>query len=294
MNPFKAALKSIRRSPNQSLAAFLVSLITLGLMLVFAFGIYVGNKVLDYYESQPRLIVFFQSDISDENARAKYENLANQSSFTNLISEMNFVSKEEALKIYKENYNNEAVLSELLTAEIFPASIEISTKDPNDMSAVKEALLALDGVDEISYQEDVVETFLYWTNILRIAGLTIVAIFLLLTFFVIKIIIGMKVVDRRNSIGVMKILGASKFYIRLPFLWEGMIYGVVSCLIAWGIIASLLLILSDKIQGFFQPISIMPISWQLYLLSLAVCLGLSILLSCGAAWTAVSRMLNKK
>lgn len=294
MNPFRTALKSIRRSPNQSLAAFLVTFVTLGLMLVFAFGIYVGNRVLDYYESQPRLIVFFKSEISDEEAQTKYNNLANQANFTDLISEMNFVSKQEALDIYKNNYNDEALLSELLTADIFPASIEISTKDPNNMGTIKDALSVLDGIDEISYQEDVVETFLYWTNILRIAGLAIVAVFLLLTFFVIKIIIGMKVVDRRNSIGVMKILGANKLYVRAPFLYEGLIYGTVSCILAWGVIMTIILTLGDQIQSFFQPIPVMPINWQLSLLTLAVCLGLSILLSCGAAWTAVSRMLNKK
>ena len=298
MSAWKIAFKSIRRSPFQALAAFMIVFITLLMVFVFSTAAYVGNQILVFFETQPQLIVFFKKDVTDDQASQVYNQLAQHELLTSKVKELKLVTKEQALEIYKQEYQDNPLLLEMVQAEMLPVSIEVATYDPRMLSEVKALLDDNETIEEISYQQDLVESFLHWTNTIRNVGVGLCLVFLMLTFLVINIIIGMKVVDHRQSIQIMRTIGATKFYVRKPFLAEAFIYTLVSTVLAWLVLFGALYFANDGLQSFLSPSnsmeSIFPINNWVLVIGLGVGLLISMVIGQIAAWRAVSRIIRSK
>src|SRR3990170_4956908 len=136
MNSKSSAWKNIRRSPYQAFAAVFIMMMT---FLVFSFFVFIfvgSSKVISYFESKPQVTAFFK----DEASKQEINSLRASVESTGRVSEVRFVSKQEALKIYQEQNKNDPLLLELVTAEILPASLEISTHEIEDLSLVSNEL----------------------------------------------------------------------------------------------------------------------------------------------------------
>ena len=127
MSLFNHAWKHIRRSPYQAFAAIatmtLMFIIT-GLFTVISFG---SMILLNYFEQKPQIIVFFNDTKKEEDIKKLQDKLLNMDK----VSTVKFVSKDEALAIYKEQFKKDPMLLEMVSADILPASIEVSAKKLN-------------------------------------------------------------------------------------------------------------------------------------------------------------------
>src|SRR5258708_17996445 len=122
---------------------------------------------------------------------------------------------------------------ELVTANILPASLEISATSLPDLKPVAEVLKKEPVVDEVVYPEDVVQSLTKATSVIRWVGLGLVIFLVIFSTLVILMVIGFKIRLRRSEIETMKLLGASNWFIRAPFLIEGCIYSVAGAVYAW-------------------------------------------------------------
>src|SRR5438132_1022634 len=116
--------RNIRRTPYQALAASMVMFLTflvLGGFMLLALG---SQSILRFYESKPQTIAFFKDGTTDSDIK----NIEASLEQTGRISGFKYVSKEEALKIYQDRNKNNPLLLELVTANILPASLEISAQ----------------------------------------------------------------------------------------------------------------------------------------------------------------------
>lgn len=229
MNFIKVAQKNIRRTPYQALAATMVMFLTFLALSVFIILAVGSEKILNFYESKPQAIAFFKDNTTEADIKAISQAL-NQ---TDKVTKLKYVSKQEALQIYKERNKNNPLLLELVTANILPASLEISAKTPTDLKPLAEILRKEPVVEEVVFPEDVVTSLMQATNLIRMVGAGVVTFLTSFSLLIIIMIIGFKIRLKRDEIETMKLLGASNWFIKLPFITEGMIYAAVGAILAW-------------------------------------------------------------
>lgn len=258
------AWKNIRRAPYQALAAASVMVLTffaLGVFLMVSFG---SVKLLEFFEAKPQVTVFFL----DEASREEIAVLESQLQASGKVKMMRFVSKEKALEIYKEANKEDPILLELVTAEILPASLEISANSPEDLAVLAKIVSGSQLVEEVVYQADLIEQLLAWTRAIRMAGLAIVGYLGLVSLLVMLVVIGMKVAAKREEIEILRLIGATNWFIRAPFIIEGLLYGFFSAFIAWLLSLVGLERALPYLSNFLSGTGLIPINpiWLFYLL----------------------------
>jgi cell division transport system permease protein len=271
MKTFKTTWRNIRRSPYQAFAAVFVMTLTFLFVSFFTFLLFGSSKAIDYFESRPQVAAFFKNEVKQEDI----EKLKNDLITTGKVASAKFVSKQEALKIYREQNKSDPLLLELVTADILPASLEISTIKIENLSEINNMLKDSPLVSEVVFQKDVVSVLTSWTNALRIIGLCLIIVLSLVSVFIMVVIIGVKISRKKGDIEIMRLIGAGGWYIRWPFIFEGIIYGGIGAILGWSISAGALWYVTPFLADFLKGMSIFPVS----LISLFELLGSEILIA---------------
>lgn len=282
--------RNIRRTPYQALAASMVmflTFLTLSSFLILALG---SQQILRFYESKPQAIAFFKDGTTEADITA----IQNALSQTGKTTQFKYVSKEEALEIYRERNKSNPTLLELVTANILPASLEISTQTPDDLKPIAEIVKREPVVEEVVFPEDVVASLTQATGLIRIVGSAVVAFLVTFSTLIIIMIIGFKIRIKKEEIETMKLLGASARFIRMPYLLEGIVYASIGALLGW--------LVSVLVTWYFEPLlqnnlgevaqSILPLSPILMLGLLMVELCVAVLVGGLGSLAAVRRYLH--
>ncbi len=266
MNALKTAFHHIRRTPYQALAAILLSSLTFFIISLFTLTNLGLNSLLNYFASTPQVTAFFKNSASSQDI----QKLKSQLESTGLVKSINYISKEQALKIYRQQNQDNPLLLEMVTADILPASLEVSTKNLDDLSKIATIMKQNPQVEEVIYQKDVVSSLQKWIKGIRIASLVLSAIFFVTSLITFTVIIGLKIANRRDEINTLSLLGATSWYIRSPFLFEGILYGFIGSFFGWGLVYLGLLYLTPNLNNFFQGVIHFPVSSILMLEILGV------------------------
>lgn len=288
MRSVKTSWKHIRRNPYQALAAIFIMMLTFLAISIFSFIVFGSTVVIKYFESKPQVTAFFK----DEAKQADIDALQNSLRQSGKIAKMRFISKSEALQIYKEQNKNDPLLLDLVTEDILPASLEISTSDIDDLGRVSDMLKSSPFISEVIYQKDIVSTLTTWTNALRIIGITLIAVLALVSIFIMMTVIGFKVSQKRDEIEIMRLLSATNWYIRFPFIIEGIFYGVFGTLFGWFLASAGLMYATPYLQSFMKGVPLLPVSPVFLVELLAGELLISVILGVLASSLAVLRYLK--
>lgn len=278
----------MRRSPYQALAAVMIMVVTFLAVSVFFILTIGSSKIISYFESKPQVTAFFH----DEATSAQIMQLQSQLKSSPKIASVKYVSKEQALQIYKEQNKNDPLLLDLVTADVLPASLEISTYQLSDLPAISTQLRSNPIVQEVVFQKDVVSTLTTWTNTIRIIGLGLIVTLSIVSILIMATIIGMKISQKKDEIEVMQLIGATKWYISWPFIYEGMMYGLIGAFVGWIVTSSALFFSSPFLASFLQGIPLFPIQWYFYALLLLAEVLLAVLLGWFASLLAVRRYIK--
>ena len=256
MTQIKKTLKLLRRSPYQALAAMIAMAFTFFIASIFIFLALGGQIVLKYVEERPTISAFFKDNTSEVRINEISSNLRQ----SGLARDIKYVSKEEALAIYRERFKDDPRLLESVTADYLPASIDIYVKKPQDIEEISKLVKSQQEVTDIIYPKDVAEQLTKWTKAIRLGGIVFVATLMAISFLIIIMVVGMRIALRRDEISIMNLVGATKWFISRPFFIEGALYGFVGASIAVFISYAFLLYYSPNIQAFLGPIQVFPIS----------------------------------
>lgn len=281
-------IKYMRRSPYQALSAALIMSLTFFVISVFSVLTILSIRMVDYFESRPQLTVFF----NDGTEFKEIESLMQTLEKTGKTTKITYVSQEEALKIYKEQNKNDPILLDLVTADVLPASIEIQALEPMYLSDLAKTVTGIKIVNEVIYQKDIVDTLISWVKAFRVLGIAIIGVLVTVSLFVIVTIIGIKIAIRKDEIETMRLIGASNWFIRAPFLIEGMLYGMSGAFIGWSFCMILLLWSTPILSSFLHGIPIFPIEPLFLVEILGLQVGVASLLGMFASFVAVLRYLK--
>ncbi len=267
----RTAGKYLRRSPYQAIAAGVVLTITFFLISVFLLVTAGSAKVIRFFETRPQVTAF----LKDETRAEEISQLKNQMENLSGVKSVNFISKQDALNIYREQNKNDPLLLEMVTADILPASLEVTAADPQALSHIAAVLKQNSAVEDVVHQQDVIDRLLGWTRSIRIAGGVLVGLLLISSMTTVFVIVSMKITGRRGEIEIMRLLGASRGQVVAPFLLEGIFYGAVGSVIGWGTAYTALLYSTPLILKFFGSIPLLPVPFvfMLTLLGAEILLG---------------------
>ena len=186
------------------------------------------------------------------------------------IEECEFVSKQDAVQNMLDMLGDDGtVLEGLLGDENFlPDAFRISMKDLNLYDETAAQIEAINGVDEIIDYSDIAEQLTSLDNLVTSVGFWIVLILSLVSLFIISNTIRVTMFSRRLEISIMKSVGATKWFVRVPFIVEGVIIGLLS----GGVASGLLVLVYNKLVSsiasipLFSPVDIGPITWRITLI----------------------------
>jgi len=265
MKFLKTAWTNIRRSPYQALAAIVIITQTFFVVSLFTLVIAGSSKIISYFEQSPQVTAFFKNDTKQEDING----LKSQIQQTGKAAKIHIVSQEEAFQRFKQFNKDQPDMLELVSPDILPSSIEVSTQKIDDLSSIATIMQNDPHVQQVVFYRDLVAKLESWTNFLRKFGVALILVLALDSIFIMLIIISIKISQKREDIEIMRLIGASKWYIRWPFVLEGIIYGFIGAFFGWILSIGVLLYSSPIISQILQGIPILPVS-PLFLLEILV------------------------
>ncbi len=188
------------------------------------------NGMVGYVETQNEMVAFLEDSADDSTVslvQTALENNENVDSFA-------FVSREEALEQYSEIVPESLMQSlEEDKEEVFPLSFRITLKDLSKIDQTIGEIESIPGIMQVNAPTNVAETVTGIKRAVYICGLGIVVILLAVTLIIIANTIKVTVFNRRKEINIMKFVGATDLFIRMPFVVEGVLLGLVSACVAY-------------------------------------------------------------
>lgn len=240
MNSFiytvKQGFTQIFRNRGMSLASIFSILAMLFILGIF-FAILVNLNLFTEVVKQDydQVEIFMEETSSQEQidgAMSKLENFEG-------VDSVAYRTKEEALDIMKERWGESGYLLDSLGENPLPASILISVNSIEDATAVSEYAGTLEGVEDVQYYQETVDKLTSVTNGLQIGALIVMAFLIVVCVVVVSNTIKLTVFARAREIRIMKYVGATNWFIRGPFMAEGIIIGIIAALAAAGLMTLL-------------------------------------------------------
>ena len=259
----KTALGHIRRAPFQALSAFFVLTITFFVVTLLAIAIYSSSKILTYFETRPQIIAFLKDDATKEDIF----NFQGKLKASPLVSKVTFVTKEDALDIYKKATADNPLLTELVSPSIFPASLEVSITDLSYASDVVKEIKASSLVDQVGFTgslegENSLDSVLTkLKNIawyIRVGGGLAAGVLVGTSFLILVVIISMRMTTRRDEMEILDLIGATPQFIRNPIIIEALMYAIFGVLAGWLVGFLAIIYSTPSIVSYFGEIPILP------------------------------------
>jgi cell division transport system permease protein len=296
---FKTAFGYIRRSPFQALAATFVLTLTFFVATVVAVLGYSSSQLIGYFETRPQIIAFIKDSVKTDEIASLQHKLEADSR----IREVKYVSKEEALSIYKNATSDNPLLGQLVSPSIFPSSLEFSVEDLSFAQNIIEEVKAEDAVESVGFTaalggqsslQDVVSRLRTVTNYVRVGGIVFVGMLSLTSFVVLLIIISMRMATRREEIEILNLIGATSGFIRSPIVIEALFYALMGAFLGWVLAFIGVLYLSPSAVAYFGEIPVLPRDtvrlFELFGIILAVELVAGFVLAVSGSLFAVARV----
>ena len=235
-----------------SIGVLTVCLVLTGIAYLFSVNV---DSLIDYLGSQNETVVYLNPDLNEEQTAAVDTAIRSISG----VSGVEYVSKEDVLSTYK-GYMSEQY-ADLWDAfdndNPFKANYRVTVKDLDDIQRISDELSAIEGVDSVSAPLAMSNVFVQVQDVVTFAGYGLVAVLAVVAVVVISNTIRITVFARRREINIMKYVGATNGFIRLPFFVEGMAAGLISAFIASVIVLGgywVLTYYSDLVPGFWRSL----------------------------------------
>jgi cell division transport system permease protein len=222
---FTTAKKNIKRNKWLSLSTIFVSTIVIAISSFFIAVAIFAQRGVEYYEQKAQVIIFFRKDTSEADILLLRDKLFDPE----LVESIEYVSQEDALEIYREDFADNPDLIATVTADSLPPSLEIRAKSIDSLIEIIESINIEKEtnvhIDEVMYFRDVVDNLKTLSQIIGIGSIILISSLLIITISLIRITIGFNINAHKEEIEIMHLVGSSDKFIKLPFILEGFFYG---------------------------------------------------------------------
>ncbi|MBN1227279.1 MAG: ABC transporter permease [Deltaproteobacteria bacterium] len=257
-----------------SMGTITISMLLFGSFMLLSFNL--NNWIKEWGESLS-MSVYLKDNIQEKTKEAIEKALMDLKG----AEIKGFISKEQAMINLKEGLGDQAGLLSGLKSNTLPSSFEILFKDVNasqiDPQKIKRVLEKMEGVDEVQYSEQWVERFEGVMYLFKVVAFTIGGLLCMAVLFITTNTIKLTIYSRRDEIEIYKLVGATDWFVKIPFLIEGAIQGIISGLVAFLILFLIYSVFSLKTVHLFGlpaiGISFLPNEHSLFIILLSLILG---------------------
>jgi cell division transport system permease protein len=250
---FKRALDDIFK--NRFLNLVTIITISLSILIASAFILFFVNTsdIINSWKKGLRIMAYLKPGI--DNDGLKDLKLAIQA--LDDVDHIQFISKQEALSRLKAQMAHQTSLFENLTQNPLPDSIEIrmkaATESWQNIDSLAAQIEALPQIDEVEYGQRWVGRFAQIISLFRLAGYAMGALFFMATIFIVANTIRLVIYSRRDEVEIMRLVGATDNFIKIPFYFEGLIQGALGALIGLAMLYIAFIFISSNVEKGFFP-----------------------------------------
>ena len=244
-----------------SITVLMACLVIIGLGSMLFFNI---NALLDKIESQNVIMVYIEDGTTDE----QIEQLEKDIFGTGNIEKCDFVSKEEAFENRKQELGEDASLIEGMENPM-PDAYKITVSDMTQFKQTVKSLNNLDHIEKVRENSDVADKLIDIRYAVTIVIAGMVLLLFIVSLFIIANTIRITMFSRKLEISIMKAVGATNWFIRWPFMIEGIVIGVISSLVSMGVLAGLYYGISyvfEDLLALFKPVAFGQYAGYIFLL----------------------------
>ena len=274
---FENLKTTIARERLLAVSTFVVMTLTFLVLGLFLGVVVLTQTGIRQLEEQAQVTVFFKDDYPEANIL----DLQTKAKTDSRVLDVTYVSKEQAFSIFSEINKNEPLLLESISASILPASLEIKTKRLGDLSAIAGEFEKVDGVEEIKYFRDVVEKFKFWSTVTYVVGATLVLAFFVVSYAVIVATLHAVIDSKGVEYEILKLVGASDTYVKEPLIFQGVVFGLISAVVASVVLFLVYTLVAFKFLGFSQVLLFGFIPYKINTLVFSGMLGAVLIASGG-------------
>ncbi len=235
-----------------SIGTVAVSLFVLGVFLILVLNM---NRLAGMLESQVQISVYLEDHLTDREKRQIGYDIESLQG----IDSVTYVDRETAKERLKDRLGDQKYLLDALSDDNpLPDAFEVTVTTPSVVESAAGAIDSMQGVEEAKYGQDVVEHLFDITRLMRIFGFVLMGLLGGATLFIISNTIRLTVFARRKEIAIMKYVGATDWFIRWPFLLEGIVLGCIGGFIAAVALRSFYAAMAAKIYSTLAFFPLMP------------------------------------
>ena len=260
------SIKTHRFMSFASVTIILACLLIMGSFSLVAVNI---NSFIKDLEKENEIIAFVDEDYSESEARALQSSIDSVDN----VAAATFVTRQQAMSDFMSGYDND--LMEGLDKTAFRDRFVVQLKDISLMAQTKANLEKVDGVAKVNAHVDYANSFITIRNVVSIVSLVLIVILVIVSFFIMSNTIKLATFSRREEIGIMKMVGATNGFIRLPFVVEGLTLGLLGGALAflaeWGLYALITgKVMSDIVGNYVDVVPFSAVAGPVGLVFLAV------------------------
>jgi cell division transport system permease protein len=219
---------NLKRNVFITVAAVLVvsvSLYLVGVVLIASFAV---DRALTLQTRKVEVAVFLSRDVTPPARDSIQKDLTEMPE----VASVEYESKEDAYERFKILFRDEPEIVANTTPDALPESFRVKLKDPNEFPVVRDRLEGRPGIGEIRDERQFLKRFLAVVRDIRTLGAVVVGLLILAAAVLIATTIRMAIFARRREVAIMKLVGATNWFIRIPFMLEGVIQGMVGTVVA--------------------------------------------------------------
>ena len=226
----KEGLRGIFLHGFMSFAAVCVTVACLLIVGTFSSLIYNLNIMVEELNMTNEVVAYVDENLSDAEARS----VGTQINRLSNVMESNFVDRETALRDFVSDYENPSAF-EGLEADTLQHRFVIVLKDNRLLDDTVTALMGVSGVVEVKALHELARGFSTIQDVLHMVSLVVISVLLVVSLLIISNTVKLAMYDRREEIAIMKMVGATNGFIRLPFVVEGFTLGMLGAVLAFGL-----------------------------------------------------------
>ncbi|MEA4846487.1 MAG: permease-like cell division protein FtsX [Clostridiaceae bacterium] len=254
----REGFRSLKRNSTMSAAAItsvIAALLVIGIFFIIVINIdYAATKL----ESQIEMMVYLEDGLSENII----DTMDTEIRSINGVKSVEFISKGEALSDLEKKWGENSYLLEGLEGDNpLPDAFLITLTDPSNASSVAMSVSAISNIEKVVYGKEELANLLNATYVMRMSSAVIILILLFISIFIIANTIKLTLYARRREIGIMKYVGATDWFVRMPFIIEGIIVGIIGAVTATAVLGAGYYycsgIVKNQMIG-FMSISLMP------------------------------------
>ena len=226
----KEGFRGIFQHGFMSFAAICVTVACLVIVGSFSILAYNLDIMVEDLNKTSEIVVYIDSSLSDAEARS----IGTKINLLDNVLQSTFVSREEALEDFVKDHDDDSAFNGVQASDLRHRYV-VTLEDNTKMKQTDEQLKQLPGVVKTSAAYELAEGFSTIQSVLHIVSVAVIAVLLVVSLLIISNTVKLAMYDRRDEIAIMKMVGATNGFIRLPFVVEGFSLGMLGAILAFGL-----------------------------------------------------------